>query len=51
MEEKLRYKICGDYLIPDIQLTHKEITPLGKYGHLRREYLQKTPRFYTVNWC
>ncbi len=41
MEEKLRYKICGDYLIPDIQLTHKETTPLGKYGRLRREYLQK----------
>ncbi len=41
MEEKLRYKICGDYLIPDIQLTHKETTHLGKYGRLRREYLQK----------
>ena len=41
MEEKLRYKICGDYLIPDIQLTHEETPPLGKYGRLRREYLQK----------
>ncbi len=41
MEEKLRYKVCGDYLIPDIRLVHEVTTPSGKYGCLRREYLQK----------
>ncbi|WP_177335191.1 TnpV protein, partial [Klebsiella variicola] len=38
MEEKLSYKKCGDYLIPDIKLMHEEKIPLGKYGRLRREY-------------
>lgn len=41
MEEKLGYKPCGDYLIPNIQLTYEPTTPLGKYGHLRREYLRE----------
>lgn len=40
MEEKLSYKKCGDYLIPDIKLIHEGNIPLGKYGRLRREYLK-----------
>ena len=40
MEEKLNYKVCGNYLIPDIKLMHKGMIPLGKYGRLRREYLK-----------
>lgn len=40
MEEKLNYKKCGDHLIPYIKLMHEGNIPLGKYGHLRREYLK-----------
>lgn len=40
-EMKLEYKMCGDYLLPDIELSHGEHIGLGKYGRLRREYLQK----------
>ena len=40
MEEKLNYKVCGNYLIPDIKLMHEGMTLLGKYGRLRREYLK-----------
>jgi hypothetical protein len=45
MEEKLRYKCCGDYLIPDIKLSSEETIQLGKYGRLRREYLRKNAPF------
>ena len=41
MGEKLRYKICRDYLISDNQLSHEETTSLGKYGRLHREYLHE----------
>ena len=37
---ELTYKPCGDYLIPDMKLMCEEVTPLGKYGRLRREYLK-----------
>ncbi len=40
MEERLNYKVCGNYLIPDIKLMHEGMIPLGKYGRLRREYLR-----------
>ena len=41
MDIKLNYKQVGDYLLPDIQLsdTNKEL--LGKYGRMRRIYLQE----------
>ena len=36
-----KYIQCGDYLIPDLGLTEQEQKPLGKYGRMRREYLEK----------
>ena len=36
-----KYIQCGDYLIPDLELTEQEQKPLGKYGRMRREYLEK----------
>lgn len=50
VEEKLNYKACGNYFIPNIKLMHEGMIPLGKYGRLRREYLKISPRFYTVIW-
>ena len=35
-----KYIQCGDYLIPDLGLTEQEQKPLGKYGRMRREYLE-----------
>lgn len=31
----------GDYLIPDLSLTEQESRPLGKYGRLRKKYLEE----------
>ena len=31
----------GDYLIPDLSLTEQENRPLGKYGRMRRKYLEE----------
>ena len=43
-----KYIQCGDYLIPDLGLTEQEQKPLGKYGRMRREYLEKNrPGLYT----
>lgn len=36
-----KYIQCGDYLIPNLGLTEQEQKPLGKYGRMRREYLEK----------
>lgn len=41
MNNKLTYTQCGDYLIPDIQLSHTSDRPLGKYGRMRREFLEE----------
>lgn len=42
MSEALTYTQNGDYLIPDLKLTHKfPIRTIGKYGGLRLTYLQK----------
>ena len=38
---ELIYKRNGDYLLPDMGLTEAERRPLGKYGRLRRSYLQE----------
>ena len=38
---KLRYVMCGDYLIPDLTLNAKEYPPLGKYGRMRERYLRE----------
>ena len=39
MAQNLTYTRCGDYLIPDIQLSHISDKPLGKYGRMRRAFL------------
>ena len=36
-----RYIQCGDYLIPELGLTEQEQKPLGKYGMMRRKYLEE----------
>ena len=35
------YTRCGDYLLPDMGLTELEKKPLGKYGMMRRRYLEE----------
>lgn len=37
----ITYSKNGDYFIPDIALSEQEAKPLGKYGRLRRAYLQE----------
>ena len=37
----LTYTQNGDYLIPDLTLTEQEAKPLGKYGRMRKKYLQE----------
>lgn len=39
MAQNLTYTRCGDYLIPDIRLSHASDKPLGKYGRMRRVFL------------
>ena len=41
MKNELNYKQAGDYLIPDIELMDNDKTPIGKYGRMRRAYLQE----------
>lgn len=46
MKEKITnngidYILVGDYYIPDLRLPEEE-RPIGKYGSMHREYLQKT---------
>ena len=38
---ELTYRKDGDYLIPDLTLTEQERKPLGKYGRMRKKYLQE----------
>lgn len=45
---ELTYKQNGDYLLPDLGLTEEEQKPLGKYGRMRRAYLEEQrPSLYT----
>lgn len=39
MAQNLTYTSCGDYLIPDIRLSHASDKTLGKYGRMRRAFL------------
>nr|WP_243140746.1 TnpV protein [Dehalobacter restrictus] len=39
MNMELTYTQQGDYLIPDLTLP-EEVTPIGKYGMLRKTYLK-----------
>ena len=38
---KINYKPCGDYLIPDLNLPPQPLQPLGKYGRMREKYLKE----------
>ena len=45
---ELIYRRNGDYLLPEMGLTEAEKKPLGKYGMMRRLYLeQHRPGLYT----
>ena len=37
---ELRYRQEGDYLIPDLTLNDATTRPIGKYGRMRRAYLE-----------
>ena len=37
----LHYTLHGEYYLPDLNLPEKEYPPLGKYGRMRKAYLQE----------
>lgn len=39
--KELTYTRCGDYDIPDLELSCREDRPIGKFGRMRRRYLQE----------
>ncbi len=41
MAQNLTYTQCGDYYIPDIRLKRTGIQTLGKYGRMRRAFLEQ----------
>ena len=41
IEQEFRYYQCGDFFIPNIQLSLYNHKMLGKYGRIRRAYLQE----------
>ena len=41
MDNNLTYTQTGDYRVPNLAPDGSETRPLGKYGRMRREYLQK----------
>ena len=38
---ELTYTRSGDYWIPNLSLSQQEMQPLGKYGRMRKKYLQE----------
>ena len=38
---EMTYRQAGDYQIPDIKLENSDMKPLGKYGRMRRAFLQE----------
>ena len=38
---ELTYSRNGDYRIPNLRLSPQEAQPLGKYGRMRKKYLQE----------
>lgn len=42
MVQKLTYTQYGDYYIPDIRLAHTGTQTLGKYGRMRRTFLEQS---------
>lgn len=44
---KLTYTQVGDYYIPNIVLPDQPREPIGKYGHMRKQYLKNhRPLYY-----
>lgn len=41
MNQNLAYVPCGDYFIPNIKLSQAESHTLGKYGRMRRIFLEQ----------
>ena len=41
MNSTLTYTKNGDYLIPNLKLSEKPETSLGKYGRMRRDFLKE----------
>ena len=41
MVQNLPYIQCGDYFTPDIRLVNAETQILGKYGRMRRAFLEQ----------
>ena len=37
---EITYRKCGDYYLPNIGLPEQPGSPLGKYGRMRKQYLQ-----------
>ena len=37
----IQYYQSGDYYLPDLQLQAPELSPLGEYGRMRKQYLQE----------
>ena len=46
---ELTYRTEGDYLIPNLTLPAEEVRFIGKYGRLRRRYLQQHRRVLYMN--
>ena len=45
---ELTYTRCGDYYIPDLELSEQPEAPIGKYGRMRRRYLKEhRPSLYS----
>ena len=38
---ELTYTKCGDYYIPDLKAPEAPAHPIGKYGRLRKHYLEQ----------
>lgn len=41
MAQNLTHIQCGDYYFPDIRLAHTETQSFGKYGRMRRIFLEQ----------
>ena len=45
---ELTYTRCGDYYIPDLELSEQPEAPIGKYGRMRQRYLKEhRPSLYS----
>ena len=38
---ELTYTRCGNYYIPDLELSEQPEAPIGKYGRMRQRYLKE----------